>query len=278
MEKKTVFADWKTREDRCFLTFPEHGHVLPDPAYRMTPVGVCMLSYIVSGKGAVLTEDTLIPVQAGDLCCIRPGAEVICRTDFNEPYEVDWFFLRGRLVDSLCALYDMPPVFVTPFDARGYFRQWEALLVTACPRRREMESVCRSLTESVCALFAGVRLSAVLDLPPAAEDVTFAVRDYLDDHIAEPVTLAGLADRFGYTDMHIIRLFREEFGLPPMQYLHKKRMEHGKRLLAETRLSLSDVAAQCGYRDRSHFSAAFTKYTGQSPRMYKKAKNGAIQR
>lgn len=278
MEKKTVFADWELREDRCFLSFPEHGHVLPDPAYRMTPVDVCMLSYVVSGKGAVLTEDTLIAVQAGDFCCIRPGAEVICRADFDDPYEIYWFFLDGRLVDALCTLYDMPPVFVTEFDARSFFRQWETLLGTACPRRREMESVCRSLTQSVSALFAEVRLSAILNLPPTAEDVTFAIRDYLDDHLADAVTLAGLADRFGYTDMHIIRLFREEFGLPPMQYLHQKRMERGQRLLAETTLPLSDVAAQCGYRDRSHFSAAFTKYTDQSPRMYRKAKNDAEKR
>lgn len=272
MKNAAVFTDWILPEDKLFLSFPDHGRVLPDPAYRMTPVGAYMLSYIVSGKGAVLSEDGIIQVQKGDFCCIRRDAEVICRADFDEPYEVRWFFLRGRLIDSLCALYAMPPVFVTPFDAGRYFSHWDMLLAALCPRRREMETICRELTSSVSALFADIRLAAVLDLPPQAEDVTFAIRDYLDDHLSEAVSLGDMANRFGYTAAHITRLFREEFGLPPMQYLHQKRMALAGMLLVETELPLTVVASQCGYKDAGHFSAAFTKYAGQSPRMYRKAK------
>ena len=120
-----------------------------------------------------------------------------------------------------------------------------------------------------------IRLAAVLDLPPMPEDVSFAIRDYLDEHLSADVTLAALSDRFGYTDMHIIRLFRHEFGMPPMQYLKKKRMELAAHLLRETTLPLSVIAERCGYRDTGYFSAAFTKYTGQSPRMYKAANSSA---
>ncbi len=271
MEKSITFQLWQIPEERQFLSFPSYGEVAPDPAYRMTPVDTYMLSYIVSGKGAVLSEDGIVSVGAGDFCCIRRDAEVICRADFDDPYAVRWFFCRGRLLDSLCDLYDMPPVFVTPYDAGGIFSEWEHLLHVPCPHRREMEAVCRELTASVSALFAAIRLSAVLDLPPMPEDVSFAIRDYLDEHLAADVSLAALSDRFGYTDMHIIRLFRNEFGIPPMQYLKKKRMELAMRLLRETTLPLSVIAERCGYHDTGHFSTAFTKYTGQSPRMYKAA-------
>lgn len=274
MDNKTVFQDWVLPEEQLFLAIPAYGRVLPDPAYRMTPVGVYMLSYIVSGKGAILSEDGIVPVKAGDFCCIRSGAEVICRADFDDPYEKRWFFCRGRLLDSLCNLYTIPPIFTQSFDADGFFSQWEQLCNVPCPHRGEMETVCTSLTRSFSALFAALRMHDVLALPPTAEDVTYAIRDYLDSRLSASVTLSDIAERFGYTEMHIIRLFREEFGIPPMQYIHTKRMEHAAELLQETALSLRTIAAACGYRDVNHFSAAFKKHTGMSPRTYRTAKTG----
>ena len=108
MEKSITFQLWQIPGERQFLSFPSYGEVAPRPAYRITPVDTYMLSYIVSGKGAVLSEDGIVSVGAGEFCCIRRDAEVICRADFDDPYAVRWFFYNNAAPSA--ARFPLRPV------------------------------------------------------------------------------------------------------------------------------------------------------------------------
>jgi len=58
-------------------------------------------------------------------------------------------------------------------------------------------------------------------------------------------------------------------GLAPHQYVLRCRMEHAKRLLAETDLSLMDIVHQVGCADHSHFTALFRKHVTMTPKAYR---------
>ncbi len=66
---------------------------------------------------------------------------------------------------------------------------------------------------------------------------------------------------------HLIRVFKTLTRLTPMQYLTAARMESALRLLRETKMRASDIAALVGFRDRSAFSRAFSKHHGFTPSM-----------
>jgi AraC-like DNA-binding protein len=64
------------------------------------------------------------------------------------------------------------------------------------------------------------------------------------------------------------RLFKEETGLPPLSYLHYKRIEQAKsffRANYDKAMGISGVAYQCGFGDPYYFSRVFKKHTGKSP-------------
>ena len=97
-----------------------------------------------------------------------------------------------------------------------------------------------------------------------------AVCDYIEDHLAQDVSLAELAAIVQLSPYHFCRAFREAVGEPPHRYQMRRRVERAKALLANRSLSISDVAAAVGYNSASQFSALFARVTGLSPGTYRR--------
>lgn len=93
---------------------------------------------------------------------------------------------------------------------------------------------------------------------------------WMGEHLAEPFSLATLANIAGMSEFHFNRLFKKATGLPPSQYHIRLRMEAARRMLRETATSIVDVAAQVGYSNPSHFAQQFRKETGLSPSDYRR--------
>jgi len=83
--------------------------------------------------------------------------------------------------------------------------------------------------------------------------------------IAEPVTLAQLAQRSGFSAQHLNRVFQRTLGVTPLQYLARTRMERAAELLREGRLTVGAVAAAVGFDDPYYFSRQFSQHFGVSP-------------
>lgn len=93
---------------------------------------------------------------------------------------------------------------------------------------------------------------------------------YMDEALAEPITLETLAVREAISQQTLIRKFRKFTGMTPMQYLAAARMNESKILLRDTDLTVSQIALQCGFENVYYFSNYFRKYTGTTPSQYRK--------
>jgi len=109
--------------------------------------------------------------------------------------------------------------------------------------------------------------SGVIDRSAAPSTLDLA-REYLHDHISEDVSLDDLGMETGLTKFHLLRAFRDRFGLPPHAYQLRQRVLRAKRLLKS--FSPSYVALECGFTDQSHFTRVFRAHTGTTPRRYVK--------
>ncbi len=90
------------------------------------------------------------------------------------------------------------------------------------------------------------------------------VRDYLDAHYAEDLSVADLARAAGLSRVHVSRAFARQFGVPPHAYLNTLRLRHARQALLAGQ-SLADVAAACGFADQSHFTRRFKGSLGVTP-------------
>jgi AraC family transcriptional regulator len=91
---------------------------------------------------------------------------------------------------------------------------------------------------------------------------------YIEDHLAETISLATLAGLVDLSTFYFCRAFKQSFGMPPHRYHTMRRIERAKVLLATPSPSITDIGFTLGYSQTSTFSAAFRKATGQTPTSY----------
>ena len=95
--------------------------------------------------------------------------------------------------------------------------------------------------------------------------------DYVEDHLAEQIRLRDLAAIAGMSTFQLVRRFKDVTGLPPHQYVTRRKIERAKQLLSEPDSSVLEVALACGFASPSHFAQAFRLVTGITPRGYRSA-------
>lgn len=100
--------------------------------------------------------------------------------------------------------------------------------------------------------------------------VILALRDYLEAHYAEAVSLEQLGRQLQRHPRHLIEAFRRVYGVPPHTYLLQRRVREAKRRLLEGEV-LAAVALDLGFYDQAHFSTTFKRFTGVSPGLFRRS-------
>jgi AraC family transcriptional regulator len=97
------------------------------------------------------------------------------------------------------------------------------------------------------------------------------VQDYLGSNWTKDITLQELASLVNLSPTHFCRAFKHSTGRSPMRYLLEIKVENARRLLADSTVLISDVAAACGYESPGQFSRAFRRITGATPTQYRRS-------
>ena len=97
--------------------------------------------------------------------------------------------------------------------------------------------------------------------------------EYIRRHAARPITVSEIAASIEMSDSHFRRAFKIATGLPPYRWLLSVRICEAQKLLKEGVASLSEIAIVTGFVDQSHFSRAFQKIAGVSPRVWQRDHN-----
>ena len=95
------------------------------------------------------------------------------------------------------------------------------------------------------------------------------VKDYIDSHYMEDISLEDLSNMFNISKYHFVRIFKKEFSIGPMSYLEEVRIRMAKNLLATTENRITDIAVTLGFSSSSYFSQRFKLFTGVTPYDYR---------
>ena len=93
---------------------------------------------------------------------------------------------------------------------------------------------------------------------------------YIEEHLAESISLAALASLIGLSTSHFCRAFGQSCGIPPQRYHLRQRIERAKTLLAKHAASVTEVGFAVGYKHTSAFCTAFRRVTGLTPNAYRR--------
>jgi AraC family transcriptional regulator len=96
------------------------------------------------------------------------------------------------------------------------------------------------------------------------------VKEYMQAHLAEDIRLKDLADLVGRSQFHFCRAFRVATGSTPHQALVRLRVRSARKLLAQTKLSVTEVGMAVGYHTPSSFAHAFRVVLGETPSEFRR--------
>ena len=100
--------------------------------------------------------------------------------------------------------------------------------------------------------------------PPSGSRLKRLTR-FIDEHIAEPLSLNRLADLVGLSRSQLTRNFKARFGVSLQTYIRGRRVILVQSRMRQDRSSLAQLALDCGFSDQSHLSRVFRHTVGTSP-------------
>jgi two-component system response regulator YesN len=110
-------------------------------------------------------------------------------------------------------------------------------------------------------LFAELKIKRKGKLKDPVEEAKY----YIEEHLAEEVSLEEVAGRIGLNASYFSQLFKHSTQETFVQYRTRRRMEKAKKLLALPHYRITDISGEVGYADHPHFTKTFKKYTGFLP-------------
>ncbi|MDR0885499.1 MAG: AraC family transcriptional regulator [Clostridiales Family XIII bacterium] len=97
------------------------------------------------------------------------------------------------------------------------------------------------------------------------------IKNYLDNHFREPLTLNTISKALNISEYYLAHVFKEEIGIPPMQYVTKRRIGEAQTLLMDTCMPIAEISDKIGCNNPWHFTSVFNKFVGTSPSKYRES-------
>ena len=239
-----------------------------------------------------------LPLVAAGLSDLHYAAGPSVSQEVKEPGRAFLFDLSARPTVGLTTAFDNVRIYIaqTTIDALALERGLPAvgglgqphlgardpilfhLALALVPALDDLKPVSRAYVEHVgLAVHAHViQTYGGVSLPDRQRGGRLAswqvqrVRDRVEADLAFDLSISDLAGVAGLSTSYFNDAFKATMGMPPHRWVLKRRVERAKALLAETDLSLAEVAVRCGFYDQGHLSRVFGRSEGCTPNAWRR--------
>lgn len=227
------------------------------------------LFYIVSGDGQFRIENNFYSVKANQLVVVNPN---VLHTEVSYEAHPMEYIVLGIEGLELAVTRDQ----TNHYQILDYQRSGEVLTCLRNILRETQgaqpgyEAICQAYMEIlILRLMRSASFFISASQPPVSHQCA-AIRYYIDTHYKESLTLDDLARESHINKYYLAHVFKEEYGISPINYMLSRRIEESRYLLRETNMSMSQIARVLGFSSASYFSQSFRRAEGISPIEYRK--------
>lgn len=226
--------------------------------------------YLRSGSGILQYNGRTFPISAGDCVFIN------CQTPYSHQssddlWSLNWIHLYGSTLHAIYLKYverGGQPVF-HPDVISGFDRCWNNLYDLASSPDYIKDMKINENLFSILTLIMAESWNPDAATLSSKQHSLIDVKEYLDRHYAEKISLDRLSEKFLINKYYLERIFKEQFGISIIKYLLNIRVTHAKQLLRFSDKSVEQVGAECGIYPLYYFSRVFKQTEGISPTEYR---------
>ncbi len=230
--------------------------------------------YVLNGRGEFLTEERSDIFSPGDVILIMPGTR-----NRIQDHPASAASLYVCCIDESLLRFD--PRLMTHLESRffhrdGHFANRVASILRRMVHTQDVDAPYRSvamvgdamnLIHAICQ-----RSEKTIRNEKDVADERLAVRRYVDalpSQFFDETSIDTAANQLGIPRRSFTKLFTEITGETWLNHIRRLAIEHAKRRLTQTDLSITSVAFECGFNDLSTFYRQFKKQCGVAPGEYR---------
>lgn len=280
LEVRIVSAGYSLWESGVSCSWTWRRRVIPDNDLWIFDTGKCVMQ-MVGGK---------TPLNKDSIIWMRPGHIYDVTQDPRNP--IGHYYIHFDLIDSRGQRF-FPTLREMPETLHSFnMTQWRQMgqdIVRILKLGQGIERNPQRLPDAyrkednfavASAMLKGLLMS--LDyyniLRPAEKEPSLRCNAstalqaavFIEESSNHFVEVAYLAKKFGLSRNRFTKIFTEYWLISPRDYLINSRISRAKRLLADTSLTVSEIAARLGYSDHYFFARQFKEKTGESPGRFRK--------
>ncbi|MEP6847937.1 MAG: AraC family transcriptional regulator [Acidobacteriota bacterium] len=254
-------------------------------AGRMLPHAAPCHELNISLAGQLVTSKIS---STGRLVSTKGGAGNICLTPFGQTVEASWeapidnmgIMLDPDLVDQTAAENG----FHKTFEFKEIYKRKDLLIQQiglallaesgsgSAAGRLYADSLIQSLTLHLLTNYTSADQAAPRLNGGLPGYRLRRVQEFIDAHLEEDLGLAEIAAAAELSQFHFARAFRTSTGMTPQQFVMRQRIERAKGLLVKADLSIVEVSLRSGFKNQSHFTSLFRKFTSFTPKTWRDLK------
>lgn len=229
---------------------------------------IMAVEYIRRGRGTLVINGKSYAPGANSAVLLTRGSCHRYTTDENDLWEKEWIVFGGRFAEEVASLYLPPHEYCFEnCDLSPFFDEISRTV-------KEYEGQYAHFLDRVCVILLRMFLKMKNSLPPRREDLAAQVRRLIDENVESRLSLDALAEKLSYSRNHIIRVFRQRYGVTPYRYYLERKISVAKLYLCNTNYSIEKISGVLCFADAHYFSNCFQEFEGMPPSRYRRCHGG----
>ena len=234
-----------------------------------------LIHFILNGKGQYHVRGKIYHLKKGDAFLICPNESTYYIADEKHPWEYAWVAVGGSEIDSLlemCCLNKNHLIYHVDdnhanddYDTNQSNRILELIHLFNDNHYNEA-----ALLGSFYTVFSYMMKTEQNERYIPREIFYKEACSYMQHNYSYDIRINDIADFIGIDRTYLYKIFIEEGKISPQQYLIQYRLHVAENMLHDTKLTITEVAVSCGFKELSSFSRLFMKHMGVSPRQFRK--------
>lgn len=246
----------------------------------------CEVEFICTGQGEHILNNTVQTIGPGSVYLLTPidfHRIVVPESEYMTLYHINFgsSVLSSELMQRITQLREQYNNGFTAQlsgpEAESMQADFEQLLQEYRHRSPDGVMMMRACLERLCIkimrLMSRDGIIAPLPSPVNDNSAIMTAIQYVQYNFRSPITLNETARMVQLSTNYFGELFRKQMGVSFGEYLRSRRLECAHRLLADTELSISEIARESGFRSMSHFSETFRRHYGITPTEFRRTEN-----
>lgn len=232
---------------------------------------------VTDGRGTLTIDNVMHTVSRDDWFMLSPGMHVELQTDIEAPVQYQLILFSGV---GLARTHNVWRTEAFDFPVTGKLklssnrRDIQEMMDRLIYKNHTASGLENIVKKHLLQQFLIRLLTCVQAISRPQVGMDLAI-EYMTHHYTKEIRMQDMARLAGLSVNHFIRSFKRQFGMTPIDYILKLRMNRAKQLLFSTD-KIKMIAEQVGYKDEHYFSRLFKKNEGVAPTFYMKNKVSRI--